>query len=127
MEGAARMQSKLPSRVERGIGTEDTSSPVGIIATHHLLLSFLTHQYRAKHFDIPLLSGKFDEIKHDVIVLDGQKPAIAVSSLFSLDEVVKVDGDIACVVLNIMPVNATCTVAIVSYTSEDQRKARGNA
>jgi hypothetical protein len=124
MEGASKIQSSYSSRVEQGIDPADAPSPAGIVATQHLLVSFFTHEYRAKHFDVPLLSGKFDEVEHDVIVFEDQKPALAVSSLFSLDEVVKEDGDITRVVLNVMPVSATCTLAIFSYTSEDQRKAK---
>jgi hypothetical protein len=126
MEGAAKIQGAYSSRVERGIDPADAPSPAGVIATQQLLISFFTHEYRAKHFDVPLLSGNFDEIEHDVIVLEGQKPAVAVSSLFSLDEVVKEDGDIVRVVLNVMPVSATRALAIFSYTREDQRKAKAS-
>jgi hypothetical protein len=123
MDGAAKIQSKCMSRVERGLDPANDMSHAGIIATQQLMNAFWTYQYRAINFDEALLGRDFDAIKHDVIVMDRQAPAIAVSSLFSLDEILK-DDDIVRIVLNVLPITAQETLAIFSYTQEDYGKAR---
>jgi len=123
MEGAAKIQSAYSSRVERGIDPADDMSPAGIVATEHLLIAFLTYQYRAEYYDRPLLAANYDAIEHDVIVLDNQPPRIAVSSLFSLDEIHHADGEIVRVVLNVLPVDQSKTLAIFSYPKKDRQKA----
>lgn len=123
MEGASKIQSTYQSRVERGIDPKDEISPAGAVATQHLLIAFFTYQYRAEHFDKPLLEARFDEIEHDIIMLNNQPPVLAVSSLFSLDEV-EVGDDVARVVLNVMPMSQQKTAVIFSYTRADHKPAR---
>src|ERR1700674_3309127 len=122
-EGAARIQLAYSSRVEHGVDRTDDISPAGMGAILNLFNAFITYEYRAQNFDEPLLSGTYDSIEHDVIVFDNQPPTIAVSALFSLDEMQKED-DIVRVVLNVLPVDTQRTIAIFSYTREDRGKAR---
>jgi hypothetical protein len=75
-------------------------------------------RYRSKHFDRPAEEGKAPDLRHLIIEMDNQRPVLAASSLFSTgftDE-----GDIIGPTLNIVPLNATKTVAIISYPSEQQ-------
>ena len=106
MQGAGRLQSAYLSRVKRGLDPRDAPSGSGLIATQHLMKAFLTYQYRAKHFDRALDRLQFDAIAHDVIWLNEQSPCLAVSSLFSLDELWDAaDDDIVRVVLNVFPLD----------------------
>lgn len=123
MEGATKIQSAYLSRVERGIDPADDMSPAGMLATQHLMNSYLTYQYRAEHYDRPFLSGNFEAIEHDVFWLEKQLPVLAVSSLFSLDHI-EVGDDVARVVLNIMPMTSDRTLVVFSYTPEDRRAAK---
>jgi hypothetical protein len=123
MEGAIKMQSGYLSRVERGIDPEDDFSPAGMRATQHLMNSYLTYEYRAVNYDKPLISGNFDAIEHDIVLLENQLPVIAVSSLFSLDHI-EVDDDVARVVLNVVPMSSDRTLVVFSYTPADRRAAK---
>jgi hypothetical protein len=47
----------------------------------------LAYRSVTREVHAPLLARRFDSIEHDIIVLDNQRPCIAVSSRFSMDEV----------------------------------------
>jgi len=123
MEGAAKVQGAYISRVERGVDPANEMSPAGLFATEQLMNAFVTYEYRRINFDGSLLASAFDAVEHDVIEMNNLRPTIAVSSLFSLDQVVSGD-DIVRVVLNVLPVDETRSVAIFSYTKQDAGKAR---
>jgi len=122
MDGAVKIQSEYSSRVDRGLDPSDGPSTAGIMATSHLINSHSTWAYRAENFDSALLSESYDKIKHNIIIFDDQPPTIAVSALFSLDEI-KSANDVVRVVLNVFPVSKDRTIAIFSYTKEDRTKA----
>jgi hypothetical protein len=123
MEGASKIQAAYMSRVERGLDPKDEASDAGILATGHLLKSFLAWKYREDHFDRALLSRQYDAIEHDVITLANQSPCIAVSSLFSIDEIQRDDDVVRCV-LNVLPIDNSRTLAIFSYIKDDRVKAK---
>jgi hypothetical protein len=62
-------------------------------------------------------------VQHDVVDLGQTDPCIAVSSLFSLDDV-RVQDDVARVALTVLPTSTGRTVAVMSYADRDARKAR---
>jgi hypothetical protein len=76
------------------------------------------YRYRRKHFDKPAENGKAPDLRHLIIEMDNQKPVVAASSLFSIG--FTAEGEIIGPTLNIVPLNATKTVAIVSYPAEQQ-------
>jgi hypothetical protein len=121
MEGAAKVQSSYMSRVERGFDPANEPSPDGLLATERFLTSFWTYQYRGTNFDTALLAR--NRVEHDVIVFDDQPPCIAVSWLFSFDEILK-ENDILRIVLNVLPVNQRRIVVIFPYTKDDCGNAR---
>jgi hypothetical protein len=112
--------------VKRGVDPHDEPSEAGLLATQHLMKAFSTYQFRAKHFDQALVMRHFDAIAHDIIWLDEQNPCLAVSSLFSLDQLWdEADEDIVRVILNVFPLDERRSVAIFSYANEQQGKSRG--
>ncbi len=123
MEGAAKVQSSYSSLVERGIDSGDTPSNAARLATSHLMKVHETWLYRAQYFDKPLTSGQYDEVEHDVLLFINQPPCIAVSSLFSMDEVTR-EGETVRAVLNILPLDDCRTAAVFSYAQVDSAKAR---
>jgi hypothetical protein len=123
MEAAVKNQSVYRSRVERGIDAVDATSVAGQMATDFMIISYETYQYRANNFDRPLLEEKFDTIKHDIIEISHPAAIFAVSSLFSLDEM-RNEHDVVRVVLNVFPITNSRSLAVFSYTSADQNKAR---
>jgi hypothetical protein len=81
-------------------------------------------RYRIKHFDKPAEEGKAPDLRHLIIEMDNQRPVLAASSLFSTgftDE-----GDIIGPTLNIVPLNATKTVAIISYPAEQEASVKAS-
>jgi hypothetical protein len=123
MDGAAKIQATYSALVQKGEVPGDVPSPPGELATQHLLKAFMTWRYRQEFFDVPLLEKKFDVLTHDVITLEGQRPTIAGSSLFSLDWNEKKD-DVTCVALNVLPTSQDTTVAIFSYAAPDAGPAK---
>lgn len=124
MEGAARIQAAYQSRVERGVDPKGEPSAAGMQAVQQFMVAHMTWLYRADHFDRALLAQRYDDIEHDVILLDRQKPSIAVSAMFSLDELVKNGEDVVRVSLNVVPLSYDQTAVVFSYTSEDRPSAQ---
>jgi hypothetical protein len=75
-------------------------------------------RYRIKHFDKPTEEGKAADLRHLIIEMDNQQPVLAASSLFSTGFTDQ--GDIIGPTLNIVPLNLTKTVAVISYPAEQQ-------
>jgi hypothetical protein len=73
-------------------------------------------RYRVKHFDKPAEEGKAPDLRHLIIEMDNQRRVLAASSLFSTGFTEQ--GDVVGPTLNIVPLNATKTVAIISYPAE---------
>jgi hypothetical protein len=74
------------------------------------------YRYRRKHFDKSAEEGKVPDLRHLIIEMDNQQPVLAASSLFSTG--FTEEGDIIGPTLNIVPMNATKTVAILTYPAE---------
>jgi hypothetical protein len=125
MEGAAKIQSAYLSRVERGIDPKDEPSPAGLLATQQLINAYETYRYREENYDHAFLSRQCGTLKHDILPISPQLPCIAVSALFSLDDVWNGD-DIVRVALNVFPIDREMTLAIFSYSNRDERLARAN-
>jgi hypothetical protein len=123
MESATKIQSAYISRVELGIDPGNEASPAGLFATQHLVNSYETYEYRRINFDANLLARSFDAVEHDVISLRHTQPTIAVSSLFSLDQVLGED-DVVRVALNVVPLDQANSAVILSYTKADCGKAK---
>jgi len=62
-------------------------------------------------------------VLHDVLEVTTTTPTVAVSSLFSLDEVDRV-GDVVRSAMSVLPVALTKSVAVFSYTQDDAGPAR---
>src|SRR6202035_3399219 len=66
----------------------------------------------------PADEGKAPDLRHLIIEMDNQKPVLAASALFSTGFTEQ--GDIIGPTLNIVPRNATQTVALISYPKEQE-------
>lgn len=77
-------------------------------------------KYRNKYFDGPLEAGKTPEVEHTIIELENQAPTVAVSSFFGVGH--EGDGAVIGVMLTVVPVSETKTIAIVTYAT-DQKDA----
>lgn len=84
------------------------------MAAHFADRSWRLFRYRSQNFDTPLLKGETPPIEHRVITLEGQKPTLAVSSLFGLGT--EQNGDIIGVMMSVVP-EAEKTTAVLSYAT----------
>jgi hypothetical protein len=123
IEGAVKLQGAYQDRVARGVDDGNVPTPAGMEAITRMIVAWRTHRYRSEEFDQLFATGAFDQLEHDVIEMDRQKPVLAASCLFSLDEV-QVGDDCARVVLNVLPISSHKTIAIFSFANKDAVKAR---
>ena len=119
MQAVVRFQSLYEARKSRGTDPGDASSPIGQIATQQMLLSWATWKYRNIYYDMPILTQSASDIEHDVVVFDGQEPALAASSFFTLKDV-PIVNELIGVAFNVLPIDRTKTVAIFSYPKKDK-------
>jgi hypothetical protein len=123
MEKAVMLQKMYKARVELGWDPPSALSPAGKLATEDFKYAFVTWRYRADNFDMDLSARDYQNIEHDVVVFKDQKPCIGVSSLFSLEGITREDDNVR-IVLNVLPVSTSETVAIFSYHNKDSELAR---
>ncbi len=123
MEAAAKIQSMYLKRVELGLSAKDQPSPEGMLAVERMMVSYLTFLYKSK-YDEAFVSKSYDLLCHDTIIMNGQRPTIASSTLFSMDNI-KTNDDIARAVVNILPIRTDVTVAIFSYIREESQLCKG--
>jgi hypothetical protein len=90
----------------------------------HMKKAHEVYRYRQKHFDKPAEGGKTPDLRHLIIEMDNQKPVLAASSLFSTG--FTEEGDIIGPTLNIVPLSATKTVAIVSCPKEQEAAVKAS-
>ena len=86
LQNAIRFQSIYQKRVEVGLSPGTRPCKYGMFATSHVRNAIECYEYK-RHFDHAYLAGDWSQLKHNIFILQNQSPSIAVSSLFSLDEV----------------------------------------
>jgi len=126
MSAASKIQSVHVFRVEQSIDPADQLTPVGMKALEQMLFSFTTWQYRDRHYDEALRTRDFTGITHEVLTLENQRPALAVSSFISLDDMRPGDPNFPGVAVNILPVTDDTTLAIFSYARPIAGKVRSS-
>lgn len=122
MEAARKGQGTLTWAVDTERAFPDKDGLIMREATGGLLKAYHVYRYRAENFDLALLEKRFSAIEHDVVVLTHTRPTLAVSSLFSYDDL---DGDDPpYVILNVIPLSKTSTAVIFSYSKKHRRKLK---
>ena len=86
LQNAIRFQSTYRKQVEVGLSSGNEPSGPGIIATANILNAYECYQYK-RHFDRYYMSCDWSQLEHYVLLFQNQQPSIAVSSMFSLDDV----------------------------------------
>lgn len=117
LNAACKLQSGYLRRVESGLSPGDRPDPVGLHATAWVGNAYDTYCYKRK-FDEAYLSKDYSRAEHSVIQFDNAPASIAVSALFSLDDIEGPD-DVARLVLNIFPLQGK-TIVIFSFLSEER-------
>lgn len=123
MEGAARIQGAYQTLVATGKIPSDRMTPQGLEATQHLLKAWGVWKYRYRYFDKDLANRQFDNIKHSIFKIENEKPILAASSFFSVED--KPWGQsFPAAILNVIPTADLETVVIFSYADEHSGKVR---
>jgi hypothetical protein len=118
MDTASKIQCSYLELCKQGLDSEEVLSPLGIFATNRLLTSYGTWLYKSE-YDIAFLNNDYTFPKHTTLVFNNQKPTIAVSSLFSIDNT-GVQNESLRTVVNIIPTSADKTICVISYRATDE-------
>ncbi len=116
LEAAIRSQMLYQKRIEQGRSPRDQPDDAGMSATATISNAYDCHLYKRK-FDEAFLEREYDMILHETLCFDSAPPSIAVSSVFSLDDMPLPD-DVARVVLNVFPMHGK-THIIFSFLKND--------
>jgi len=122
MEAAARLLSTYQKQCELGLVDANEITRGGMIAVQRGMVAYQLWLYK-QEIDRAFVRGDLDIIVHDVLCLGQTGPCIAVSALFSLDDV-PVRDDVARVALTVLPAPEGQTHAIFAYTKRDASPAR---
>lgn len=117
-EAACRVQQSYSGRVSAGLSPASIPDPSGLLAVTWISNAYDAYRYKRK-YDSVYQHREYDRVVHRCIVLDDSPISIAVSALFSLDDIEWPD-DVARVALNVFPHDGRMTV-VFSYLSEEER------
>ena len=122
MSAASKIQSAYLQRVDLGLDSADHPSEAGMTAIGKMMISWETWKYKTD-YDEAFLNEDYDLICHDTFAISINQPTIAVSALFSMDDIEFEDYALR-IVLNVMPVSQNQTVIIFSYRKRETEIAR---
>ena len=115
LQNAIRFELTYQKRIEAGLSSDTEPDDYGMFVVGHLCNAFEFYEYK-RRFDHDYLARDASQQKHHVLLLRNQQPSIAVSSVFSLDNV---DApETPRVVLSIFPM-ATDVAVIFSAIPQD--------
>lgn len=115
LQNGLRFQSTYLKQVELGILPGNEPSDPGLLAVANLANAYESYEFKRK-FDYAYLERDWSRLRHHVIVLEDQPPTIAVSSMFSLDDI---DApETPRVTLSIFPVGSNVAVVFSAISSD---------
>ena len=105
--------------------TENQKEPqaAGIAAITHLVNSMETYEYKSR-YDLIHEKQQFKNLKHYSFILENQIPTIAVSSLYSVDNMTNSEGETLRIVINILPTSKNKTIVIFSWLPHESKSAK---
>ena len=119
LQSAIRFQSMYQKRVEVGLSSENEPCSAGQCRRHHTLSTHMNATNISVELDGYYLSSQWSRMKHNVLVFQDQRPSVAVSSLFSLDDV---DApETPRVSLSVLPLDTSSVAVVFTATPRDAR------
>lgn len=85
LQNGFRFQSTYQKRVEVGLSPGAEPCNFGMLATSHVVNLYECYVYK-RHFDRWFIQSDWSQLNHNVITLKDQPATIAVSSMFSFDD-----------------------------------------
>lgn len=120
IEGAVKMQAAYLHRVEIGLSPGDKPDDAGVYATLCLCNAYDMYCYK-KEFDEIYINGDYTRLKHFTIAYEDLPATVAVSALFSLDDL-EWPNDVARIALNVFPAKGKVH-AVFSFLERDSKVA----
>lgn len=120
LQNGLRFQATYQKRVDLGISPGAVPCQYGLFAASHLENAYDCYSYK-RQFDVAYLNKRWDDVTHEILFLADQGPTIAVSSLFSLDDVPA--PEVPRVALSLFP-NDDGVVVVFSSTKDDSPYVR---
>lgn len=99
--GAVKNQLGYQEKVALGLIPGDVPTSDGMRAVAFIANAYESYLYKRK-FDTAYTAGEYSNVQHVRLFEDGYLPTIAVSALFSLDDI-PVEDDVARIALNVFP------------------------
>ena len=115
LQNALRFQATYNKRVEVGLSPGDVPCNFGMFALSHVVNALECYEYK-RQYDNAYLQQRWHALHHEVLVLHDQQPSIAVSSMFSLDDIPA--PETPRVTLSLFPIN-NAVVIVFSSTQSD--------
>jgi len=122
MAAAYKVQASYKEAVKLGLAPSDQPSEIGMFAVERMAVAWDTYRYRSR-LDEALISEQYDSLHHRVVEIECSRPTIAVSSLFSVPLANSPDSYFL-VSLSVLPRDDNRTVAVFSWTAEDDAEAQ---
>lgn len=123
MEAAMRLQMVYSGLVSRGDASATVPDPAGMEAFIQFLTFWNLWKYREAHYDRDILKGRYDNIKHSIFKIENERPLVAASTFFFIDEK-RYGQPFAALATNVVPLSDSETVVIFSYAKQHSGKAR---
>lgn len=95
----------------------------GIATITHLVNSMETYEYKSR-YDLIHEKKQFKNLKHYSFILENQMPTIAVSSLYSVDNMTNSEGETLRIVINILPTSKNKIIVIFSWLPHESKSAK---
>ena len=115
LQNAIRFQATYQKRVEVGLSPGDSPCDFGMFVTPHLANFFECYEYK-RLYDNAYLQQHWQTLDHEILMLRDQQPSIAVSSMFSLDDIPA--PETPRVTLSVFPIDNAVVVVFSSAQSD---------
>jgi len=122
IESAAKLQAVYQEKCRLGLTDPNVPTSADMFAVDRMVRAYETWLYK-EMCDEALVARRYDDLVYDCIDLGETPPCIAVSSLFSIDEV-QVGDDVARVALTVLDGEDDHAYGLLAYLRRDSTQAR---
>jgi hypothetical protein len=123
IEAAAKLQAVYQKKCQLALTDANVPTRAGMFAVQRMDVAYETWLFK-EMYDRALSCGRYQNVVYDRVDLGETEPSIAVSSLFSLDEV-PVGDDVARVALTVLHAADGHSYGLLAYLNRDSAAARG--
>lgn len=114
--GAVKNQLAYQEKVRLGLIPGDVPTGDGMRAVEFIANAYESYEYKRK-FDAAYIAGQYNRVQHLCFFEDSYSPTIAVSALFSLDDI-PVEHDVPRIALNVFPSETGVSIVFSFLASE---------